>query len=80
MPIRIENESMSSEANGRVVATARFNRHAAADGLGAWVVSCCPGRLLTRSQAITVLTVEYLLAVGYVADDPHVAALREELR
>jgi hypothetical protein len=36
MSLRIENNSMSLEVDGRVVATARFSEHAAADGQGAW--------------------------------------------
>jgi hypothetical protein len=32
MSLRIENSSMSLEVDGRIVATARFNEHAAADG------------------------------------------------
>lgn len=32
MPFLIENNSTSLEVDGRVVATARFSEHAAADG------------------------------------------------
>jgi hypothetical protein len=34
MSLRIENNSMSLEVDGRVVATARFSEHAAADRQG----------------------------------------------
>jgi len=46
---------MSLEIDGRVIATAEFRDHAAADGHGAWIVSCHPGRLFTRNQAITAM-------------------------
>jgi len=70
MLLRIEKESMSLEVEGRVSATAWSSQHAAADSHGAWIVSCHPDRLLTRNQAITVLTVAELLEVGYSNDDP----------
>lgn len=74
MSIRIENEYMFLEVYGRVAATAVFHQHAAADGHGAWTVSCKPGRLLTRGQAITALTVAELLEHGHAASDPPVVA------
>jgi len=77
--LRIENNSMSAAAGGRVIATAAFRQHAAADGQGAWIVSCCPDRLLSRDQAITALTVAELLVAGRTDNEPLVAALREEL-
>jgi hypothetical protein len=40
-----------------VEASAEFRPHAAADGRGAWVVSARPGRLLTRDQAISAMTI-----------------------
>ncbi len=43
------------EIDGRVIATAEFRDHAAADGHRAWIVSCHPGRLFTRNQAITAM-------------------------
>jgi hypothetical protein len=46
---------MTAEHGGRVIATARYSAHAAADGQGAWVVSGWPGRLFTRNQAITAM-------------------------
>jgi hypothetical protein len=48
---------MTLETGNRVVVTARFSEHAAADGHGAWIVSTHPARLFTRDQAITALTV-----------------------
>jgi hypothetical protein len=80
MSLRIDNESMSLEVNGRVIATARFAPHAAADGHGAWIVSDRSARLLTRNQAITALTVTELLAIGHRPDHPLVLAFEEELR
>jgi hypothetical protein len=78
--IEITDEYMSLAVDDRTIATARFSQHAAADGRGAWVVSCLPNRLLTRDQAITALTVAELLEIGHADNDPLVTALREELR
>lgn len=58
MPVRIENGSMFLEVDGRDQATPRCREEAATDGHGAWIISRCPARLLTRSQAIADLTVE----------------------
>jgi hypothetical protein len=80
MPLCIENESMSLEVNGRIVATAAFCQHAAADGHGAWIVSDRPGRLFSRNQAITALTVTELLEIGHGSSHPLVLAFEEELR
>jgi hypothetical protein len=80
MAIKIDNDCMTLEIDGHVIATARFSQHAAADGQGAWIVSCNGDRLLTRNQAITALTVTELLETGYADDDALVIALREELR
>ena len=78
--IEISDDYMSLAVDDRVIATARFSQHAAADGRGAWIVSYLPNRLLTRDQAITALTVAELLEIGRPDDDPLVTALREELR
>jgi hypothetical protein len=80
MTLRIEMNSMELHVAGQVVATARFSHHAAADGQGAWVVSDRPGRLFTRDQAITALTVTELLAIGHSPDDGLVLAFEDELR
>jgi hypothetical protein len=80
MSLRIENNSMSLEVDGRIVATARFSEHTAADGQGAWIVSDRSGRLFSRNQAITALTVTELLEIGHRADHPLVLAFEEELR
>jgi hypothetical protein len=80
MSLRIENNSMSLEVDGRVIATARFGEHATADGQGAWIVSDRPRRLFSRNQAITALTVTELLEIGHSADHPLVLAFEEELR
>jgi hypothetical protein len=42
------NECISMAVGGKVIAAARFNRRAAADGQGSWIVSCRPARLFTR--------------------------------
>ena len=77
--IKINNESMTLHAEGRVVATARYSKHAAANGNGAWIVSTYPARLFTRNQAITALTIAERLAAGCGDDDPFVVNWREEL-
>jgi hypothetical protein len=79
MSVRINANSMTLEINDRVVATARFHQHAAADGNGAWVVSTHPARLFTRNQAIIALTLAERLAAGYRDNDPFVIGWREEL-
>ena len=80
MPIHVTEKFMFLEIDGSVVAAARFSQHAAADGHGAWIVSCRPACLFTRNQAITALTVVELLAGGYADDHPLVTSLREEIR
>jgi hypothetical protein len=57
MSTKIDNDSMALKIDGRVLATAEFSEHAAADGHGAWTVSSYPGRLFTRNQAITAMVV-----------------------
>ena len=79
MSTKIDNDSMSLEFDGRVIATAEFREHAAADGYGAWIVSSHPGRLFTRNQAITAMVLAERLAAGYGDDDPFVVGWREEL-
>jgi hypothetical protein len=79
MAIRITDDTMTLEIGDRVVATARFSEHAAANGNGAWIASTHPGRLFTRNQAITALTLAERLAAGYDDNDPFVVAWREEL-
>ena len=79
MGICIGTDSMTLEIGGRVVATARFSEHAAANGNGAWIVSTHPARLFSRNQAITALSLAERLAVGYGDDDPFVKSWREEL-
>ena len=80
MTIRIVDDTMTLEVDNRVVATARFSEHVAADRNGAWIVSTCPARLFDRAQAITAVTVAKLLAVGYAATIRLVVALRACLR
>jgi hypothetical protein len=79
MSVRINATSMTLEIDDRVVATARFSEHAAADGNGAWIVSTHPARLFTRNQVITALTLAERIAVGYGDDDLFVKSWRKEL-
>jgi hypothetical protein len=79
MAAQIEDQLMTAEFGGRVVATARYNSHAAADGQGAWVVSGLPRRLFNRNQAITAIVLAERVAAGYGDDDPFVVGWREEL-
>ena len=79
MTIHINANSMTLEIEDHVVATARFSRYAAGDNLGAWIISTHPGRLFSRNEAITALTLAERLAAGYGDDGPFVIAWREEL-
>ena len=79
MSTKINDDSMALEIDGRVIATAQFREHAAADGHGAWTVSCHPGRLFTRNQAITAMMLAERLAASYVDGDLFVLGWREEL-
>jgi hypothetical protein len=79
MAVRIEDNFMTLEVDGAIVATARFSQHAAADGHGAWIVSTQPARLFSRNQAITALTLAERLAAGHGDDNPFVIGWREEL-
>jgi hypothetical protein len=79
MGARIDDDYMTAEYDGRVIATARCSPHAAADGQGAWVVSGLLHRLFTRNQAITAMVLAERLAAGYGDDDPFVIGWREEL-
>jgi hypothetical protein len=79
MSTKIDNDSMSLEIDGCVIATAEFREHAAVDGHGAWIVSSHPGRLFTRNQAITAMVLAERLAVGHGDDDLFVIGWREEL-
>jgi hypothetical protein len=80
MSLRIDDDTMSLEVGGEVVAAARFSQHAAAEGRGAWIVSDRPGRLFNRNQAITALTVTELLEIGHGSGHPLVLAFEEELQ
>jgi hypothetical protein len=79
MGARIDDDFMTAEFDGRVIATARYSAHAAADGQGAWVVSGLPRRSFTRNQAITAMVLAERLAAGYGDDDLVVVGWREEL-
>ena len=79
MAARIDDDYMTAEFGGRVIATARYSSHAAADGQSAWVVSGWPGRLFTRNQAITAMVLAERLAAGHGEDDLFVIGWREEL-
>jgi hypothetical protein len=77
--IEITSEYMTLSTDGEVIETARFNKDAAADGNGAWIVSTHPLRLFYRDQAITALTLAERLAAGFGNDDPFVKTWRKEL-
>ena len=79
MAARIEDDFMTAEHAGRVIATARYSEHAHADGQGAWVVSDHPHHLFTRNRAITAMVLAERIAAGYGDDDPFVIGWREEL-
>jgi hypothetical protein len=55
MAARIEDHFMTAEYDGRIIATARYSSHEAADGQGAWIASDHPSCLFTRNQAITAM-------------------------
>ena len=73
MAIKIDEDMMTLEIGGAVIATARQRPD------GWWEVSYWP-RFFDRNQAITALTITELLEIGHSNDDPVVTALREELR
>jgi hypothetical protein len=79
MAARIDDDFTTAEFGGRVIATARYSSHAAADGQGAWVVSGLPHRLFTRNQAITAMVLAERLAAGDGDDDLFIIGWREEL-
>ena len=79
MAARIDDQLMTAEYDGRVIATVRYSPDAAAEGQGAWVVSGLPRRLFTRDQAITAMVLAERLAAGYGDDDLFVIGWRKEL-
>jgi hypothetical protein len=79
MAIQIEDNLMTLTVDDTVVATARFSRHAAGIGNGAWIVSTHPTRLFNRNEAITAMVLAERLAAGFGDDDPFVMGWREEL-
>ena len=79
MAARIDDDFMTAEFDGSMIATARYSSHAAVDGRGAWIVSGLPHRLFTRNQAITAMVLAERLAAGYGEDDLFVIGWRQEL-
>jgi hypothetical protein len=79
MAARIDDDFVTAEFDGSVIATAQYSSQAAADGQGAWIVSGLPRRLFTRNQAITAMVLAERIAAGYSDDDPFVMGWREEL-
>jgi hypothetical protein len=75
----IQDDFMSAEYDGRVIATARCSPDAADDGKDAWIVSGLPHRLFDRNQAITAMVLAERVAAGYGDDDLFVTGWREEL-
>jgi hypothetical protein len=70
---------MTAEYDGRIITTARYSSHAAANGQGAWIASDYPSCLFTRNQAITALVLAEGLATDHGDDDPFIIGWREEL-
>jgi hypothetical protein len=68
MAIKIHEDYIALEIDGRVIATANDR------GGGWWEVTYWP-RFFDRNQAITALTVTELLETGYGNNDPLVIAL-----
>jgi hypothetical protein len=79
MAALIDDQLMTAEHGGRVIATARRSAQVTADGQGRWIVSGLPRRVFTRNQAITAMVLAERLAAGYGHDDPFVIGWREEL-
>ena len=79
MATKINDDSMFPEIGDRVTATAEFSEHAAADGHGAWTVSCHPGRLFIRNPGHHAMVLAERLAADDGDDDPFVIGWREEL-
>lgn len=73
MAIKIDDDQMTLEIDGKLISEARRKPG------GWWEVLHWP-RFFDRDQAITALTVTELLETGHGSDDPLVVALREELR
>ena len=76
---RVDDDFMTAEHDGRMIATARYSEHAGADGQDAWIVSDHPSRLFTRNQAITAMVLGERLTAGFGNDDLSVIGWREEL-
>jgi hypothetical protein len=71
MAIKIDDDSMSVDLDGAVIATATRTGDC-------WAVTDYPAAL-TRNQAITALMIAEYLTTGRDENDPFVIALREEL-
>ncbi len=69
---------MTTEYNGRAIATARYSANAT-DCQGAWLVSGLPYRWFGRNQAITAMVLAERLAAGHGDDDLFVIGWRKEL-
>jgi hypothetical protein len=67
MAIKINDDQMTLEIDGSVIAVAKRRTG------GWWEVTNWP-RFFDRNQAITALTVTELLETGYAGDDPVVSA------
>lgn len=76
--VAITEDSMTAVYGGKVVATATYREHAAADG-GAWIVSTFPARLFAYNDAITALTIAKCVSAGYGDNDPFVKSWRVEI-
>jgi hypothetical protein len=79
LPTKIDDDCMSLEIDGSVLAAAKLRDRGAVGGRGAWTVSSYPGRLFTRDQAITAMVLAERLAAGFGGDDLFVLGWQEEL-
>ena len=53
---------MARAVDEKIVVAARFTKHAAADGNGAWIISTYEARLFSYNQAVAALSFAGCLA------------------
>jgi hypothetical protein len=73
MAIKIDDDHMTLEVDGKLIAVAERRS-------GDWWEVTYWSRFFDRNQAVTALTVTELLETGYANDHPLITTLREELR
>jgi hypothetical protein len=79
MAARIEDQLMTAEFGGRVIATARYNRSAAAEGQGTWIASGLPAAYSRGTRRSRRWCSRNGSPQGYSDDDLFVIGWREEL-